>query len=149
MKVTTMTKEPMKVMTTKNHANTKRDKHPARNARVLTTGISLASIFGLTSTYALAARPNPPVSGNEPIASAPGVAESVTPSASDVAIAPTQPAPAIPTVQAVVNTPTRTPPVSVAQTKSTPSVAAQPAPAPVTVVILPPNPTATRSSGSK
>ncbi len=35
-------------------ANRKRDKHPARSARILTTGFSIAAVLGITSGYSLA-----------------------------------------------------------------------------------------------
>lgn len=34
-------------------ANRKRVKHPARSARILTTGLSIASVLGITSGYSL------------------------------------------------------------------------------------------------
>jgi hypothetical protein len=36
-------------------ANRKRDKHPARSARILTTGFSIAAVLGLTTGYSAAA----------------------------------------------------------------------------------------------
>jgi len=49
---TTITKE--KTMTTKN--GTKRDKHPARAARILTTGIAVVTTLGVSSALTLAAQ---------------------------------------------------------------------------------------------
>lgn len=113
-----------------------RDKHPARSARILTTGISITSVLGLTSAYSIAAQQTSPASGNETIASTPKVAQSVTPSASEPAIAPTQPAPA-------------TPAPVVALTQSSPAAQLTAAVAPITIMVLTPDPPATRSSGSK
>lgn len=36
-------------------ANRKRDKHPARSARILTTGFSIAAVLGITTSYSVAA----------------------------------------------------------------------------------------------
>lgn len=128
-------------MTTKGRTTPKRDKHPARSARVLTTGISIASVLGLTSAYSLAAQLNPPVPANEPNASAVGVAPSVAPLANQPVVAPTQPAAA-------------TPVAVIAQTRSVPTTQAPavqiPVSAvPVTMIVLQPSPAATRSNGSK
>ncbi len=112
------------------------DKHPARSARVLTTGISIASVLGLTSAYSITAQQTSPALGNEPIAPTLNVAQSVTPLANEPTIAPTQPAPATPAPIAAL-----TQPGPVAQ--STPAVA------PITIMVLAPNLPATRSSGSK
>ena len=49
---TTKTKE--KTMTTRN--GTKRDKHPARAARILTTGIAVVTTLGVSSALTLAAQ---------------------------------------------------------------------------------------------
>ena len=120
----------MKKITTDGRTHSLPDKHPARSARILTTGISITSVLGLTSAYSIAAQQTPSASGTEPIASTLNVAQSVTPPASEPAIAPTQPAPAAP---APVN------------------VLTQPAPAaaPITIMVLTPDLPATRSSGSK
>lgn len=150
------TTKATKAMTTNGRMTPRRDKHPARSARVLTTGISLASVLGLTSAYSVAAQQNSPTSGNEPIASALGVVPSVTPPASAAAVAPTEPAPATPaTVITLTQSAPATQSAPVAQpapTSTTPVVApaqSAPAVAPVTIMVLVPNPPATRSSGSK
>lgn len=43
-------------MTTNNRVTPKRDKHPARGARIITTGISVVATLGLTSAYAIASQ---------------------------------------------------------------------------------------------
>lgn len=127
-------KAKMKVMTTNDRANSKHDRHPARSARILTTGISVASVLGLTSAYSVAAQTNAPVSGTELIAPA---------LVGDTVVAPTQPAPATPAAR------TQSAPAATAQTQVTPIIKTLTVPAPITLMVLPPNPPATRSSGSK
>lgn len=139
-------------MTTDGRPKPKRDRHPARSARVLTTGISLASVLGLTSAYAIAAQSNLPVPNNEPATSTSGVIPSDAPLADQVAAAPTQPAPATPATALTVPPPApkiQSAPVGVVPIQSAPSAQPASAPAPITIMILPPNPPATRSSGSK
>lgn len=118
-------------MTTNAHSNSVRDKHPARSARILTTGISIASVLGLTSAYSLAAPQRPLVPSAETIAPLGGVTQSATPLVGQPAIAPTQPAPAT------------------ASTQSAPAIQIVQAAAPITIMVLQPNLPATRSSGSK
>lgn len=141
-------------MTTNSRTTPKRRKHTARSARVLTTGISVASVLGLTSAYALAAQRDTLASGSEPIA-APDANQLVAALTAASIIAPTQPAPAIPptTVALVQAAPVaQTSPAAATQVQAAPvaqtRVAQTPAAA-IPITILVPQPTATRSSGSK
>ncbi len=134
-------------MMTNNRVTPKRDKHPARSARIITTGFSVASILGLTSAYALAAQNNSKaelaVSSTQPtVLSQSGLsfaAALVTPAAPTTpAIAPTLPAAANPA-------PTATP-VRTAATSTTVTLA----PAPQIMINIPkPTPVVITSSGSK
>ena len=47
-----MTNQPIQTATTE---RTKRDKYPARSARIITAGIALASTLGISSAYTIAA----------------------------------------------------------------------------------------------
>jgi len=76
----------------------KRDKHPARSARILSTGLALSSTLGLSAAYTLAAQAKALDSTS---ASAPAVAgdPALVPAglvAQTPAVAPTAPAGAIP-----------------------------------------------------
>lgn len=136
---------------TNNRVTPKRDKHPARSARIITTGFSVASILGLTSAYALAAQnsakttlsdslPQPTVSSQSGLSFA---AALVTPAAPTTpAIAPTLPAAATPAANPA---PTATP-VRAAATAPTATLA----PAPQIMINIPkPTPVVITSSGSK
>lgn len=127
-------------MTTSDRTNSKRDRHPARSARILSTGISVASVLGLTSAYSVAAQTNTPVSGNELIAPA---------LAGDAAVAPTQPAPATPAAPASLAARIQSASIAATQSQVAPVANTLTVPAPITIMILPPDPPATRSSGSK
>lgn len=48
-----MTNQPIQTASTQ---RTKRDKYPARSARIITAGIALASTLGLSSAYTIAAQ---------------------------------------------------------------------------------------------
>ena len=77
----------------------KRDKHPARSARILTTGLALSSTLGLSAAYTLAAQAK---ALNENSLSTPAVAAdpALVPAGSVAqtpAVAPTSPAGATPT----------------------------------------------------
>ena len=86
----------------------RRDRHPARSARILSTGIALSATFGLTTAYALAARaqqpqdpaivpPQDPASGALPsLATTATIANSPQPPATATVVAPSAPAPAAP-----------------------------------------------------
>ena len=47
-------------------AHRKRDKHPARSARILTTGFSIAAVLGVTAGYSHAATKSNPVFAEGP-----------------------------------------------------------------------------------
>ncbi len=148
-KITAVAKTTERAMTTNSRATPKRRKHTARSARILTTGISVASVLGLTSAYALAAQRVTLASVNEPTA-APDANQLVAALAAASIIAPTQPAPAIPATTVVLAQAApvaQTSPAAATQVQAA-SVAQTP-PAAVPITILVPQPAATRSSGSK
>ena len=131
-----MTNQPIQTATTE---RTKRDKYPARSARIITAGIALASTLGLSSAYTIAAHAK--------------AAESPLPN--NVTIDP-----ALQVVAQVpaVNAPTQPAPAAVTPAAATPAAApiatAPPAnQAPVVVNIAPPAPqaqwTPPATSGSK
>jgi hypothetical protein len=126
----TNTRKKEKAMMTNQQTQTgttrvvKRSKHPARSARIISSGIAIASTLGLSSAYTIAAQAK--TAGdqiqNNPILSLPQNALAAVP-ATNAIIAPTQPAPAT-TVPA------------------TPAIAATASQAPVVVNIAPPAPQA-------
>ena len=76
----------------------KRDKHPARSARILTTGIALSSTLGLSAAYTLAAQAKA-LNSNIASSSAVAVDPALVPAGSVAqtpAVAPTAPAGAAP-----------------------------------------------------
>ena len=92
----TATNERMKTMTESQAP--KRDKHPARSARILTTGLALSSTLGLSAAYTLAAQAE---ALNENSLSTPAVAvdPALVPAGSvaqSPAVAPTAPSGATP-----------------------------------------------------
>jgi len=96
MTMTIATNEKMKTMTESRAL--KRDKHPARSARILTTGLALSSTLGLSAGYTLAAQAK---ALNENSLSTPAVAvdPALVPAGSvaqSPAVAPTTPAGAAP-----------------------------------------------------
>ena len=96
MTMTIATNEKMKTMTESRAL--KRDKHPARSARILTTGLALSSTLGLSAAYTLAAQAK---ALNENSLSTPAVAvdPALVPAGSvaqSPAVAPTTPAGAAP-----------------------------------------------------
>jgi hypothetical protein len=109
--VMTVAKE--KSMTTNRAATPKRDKHPARGARVLTTGISIASVLGLTSAYAIAAQQSTLALASDSTVITPDINQPAAPLAATPVIAPTQPAAATPASSAApvvtATTPTSAP----------------------------------------
>ena len=97
-----MTNQPIQTAKT---LGTKRDKYPARSARIITAGIALASTLGLSSAYTIAAQakategllPNNATvdPAQQVVAQAPAVnaptqpaAAAVTPAAAPIATAP-------------------------------------------------------------
>ena len=96
----------------------RRDKHPARAARILATGIALSATLGLTSAYALTAQAEPaPTDQPEPLLD-PTTAAQPTAQLAPMT-APTAPAPAAPATKSaapqaaastLVATPSTTPP---------------------------------------
>ena len=97
-----MTNQPIQTASTQ---RTKRDKYPARSARIITAGIALASTLGLSSAYTIAAQakvtegllPNNATvdPAQQVVAQAPAVnaptqpaAAAVTPAAAPIATAP-------------------------------------------------------------
>ena len=114
---------------------TKRSKHPARSARIISSGIALASTLGISSAYTLAAQAKTTgeqIQNNSILTLAQNVLATV-PAPTAIA-APTQPAPA-------------------AAAPAAAPAAAAPAAAPVVVNIAPPAPqvqwTPPASKGSK
>ena len=119
---------------------TKRSKHPARSARIISSGIALASTLGISSAYTLAAQAKTTgeqIQNNSTVALAQNVLATVP--GTPATAAPTQPAPAAP----VPATPAVAAPVIAATASQTP----------VVVNIAPPAPqaqwTAPASQGSK
>jgi hypothetical protein len=119
---------------------TKRSKHPARSARIISSGIALASTLGISSAYTLAAQAKTTgeqIQNNSTVALAQNVLAPV-PGTNAIA-APTQPAPA-----AIASATTAIAAHAIAATASQ---------APVVVNIAPPAPqaqwTAPASQGSK
>ena len=93
-----MTVTNEKIMTMTESRAPKRDKHPARSARILTTGLALTSTLGLSAAYTLAAQAK---ALNENSLSTPVVAvdPALVPAGSvaqSPAVAPTAPSGAIP-----------------------------------------------------
>ena len=122
---TTKTTNRVNTMTTN---RVRRDKHPARSARILSTGIALSATFGLTSAYAIAARAEQPQDPNvaptqgtptdsmQSLATSPLVAPSTPTPAVPVTTAPFAQAPiatTAPTVTAATAAPETVPPVTV------------------------------------
>lgn len=137
------TNQPAQTDTTR---ATKRSKHPARSARIISSGIALASTLGISSAYTLAAQAK--TTGEQiqnnliltlpqnVLATVPGTSAVAVPAepATTAIAAPTQPAPA-----AIVPAPA--------------AIAAPASQAPVVVNIAPPAPqaqwTPPATSGSK
>ena len=75
----------------------KRSKHPARSARIISSGIAIASTLGISSAYTIAARAE--TMGNQvqnnSILTLPQNLLATLPGKSNAIVAPTQPAPAI------------------------------------------------------
>ena len=98
-----MTNQPTQTGTTR---STKRSKHPARSARIISSGIALASTLGISSAYTIAAKAaatGNPVQNNSILALPQNVLATVP--ATNAIAAPTQPATAAtaaPTSQAPV-----------------------------------------------
>lgn len=124
-------------MTTNRAATPKRDKHPARGARVLTTGISIASVLGLTSAYAIAAQQSTLASASDPVVLTPDINQLTAPLATTPVIAPTQPAAATPIGSAAPMTNATTPTSAPAKSKT------------IKVRVSKRKQSATKSSGSK
>lgn len=127
-----MTNQPIQTATTE---RTKRDKYPARSARIITAGIALASTLGISSAYTIAAHAK---AAESPLPNNATVDPALQVVAQAPAVnAPTQPAPAA-TATATAAAPIATAPVSQA---------------PVVVNIAPPAPqaqwTPPATSGSK
>lgn len=95
----------VKTKTINGHVAPKRDVHVARGARVLTTGISIASVLGLTSAYAIAAQHSAVALVNDPTTVLPDINQLVAPPVIALVIAPSQPAPATPALAPVATTP--------------------------------------------
>ena len=75
---------------------TKRSKHPARSARIISSGIALASTLGISSAYTLAAQAKTTgeqIQNNSTVALAQNALATVP--GTNAIVAPTQPAPAI------------------------------------------------------
>lgn len=93
----------------------RRDRHPARSARILSTGLALSATLGLTSAYAMAARVQATPEGQpDPLLDRTTGAQPTAQLAPMTA--PTAPAPATPVttgneqpVASAVTTPTTTP----------------------------------------
>jgi hypothetical protein len=131
------TNQPIQTGTTR---ATKRSKHPARSARIISSGIALASTLGISSAYTLAAQAKTTgeqIQNNSILTLAQNVLATV-PAPTAIA-APTQPAPAAAAPAAAPAAPA--------------APAAAPAAAPVVVNIAPPAPqvqwTPPASKGSK
>lgn len=98
-----MTNQPAQTGTTR---VTKRSKHPARSARIISSGIALASTLGISSAYTIAAKAEAagnPVQNNSILTLPQNVLATVP--ATNAIAAPTQPATAAtaaPTSQAPV-----------------------------------------------
>jgi hypothetical protein len=123
-----MTNQPIQTASTQ---RTKRDKYPARSARIITAGIALASTLGLSSAYTIAAQAKV-TEGLLPNNATVDPAQQVVAQAPAVN-APTQPAPAA----------TATAPATAATPAAAPIATAPPAnQAPVVVNIAPPAPQA-------
>ena len=129
---TMTTNQPTQTGTTR---AAKRSKHPARSARIISSGIALASTLGISSAYTLAAQAKTTgeqIQNNSTMALAQNVLATVP--GTSAAAAPTQPAPAAPI-------------------PATPAIAATASQAPVVVNIAPPAPQAQwiapASQGSK
>lgn len=126
----------MKTKTTNGRVTPKRDKHVARGARVLTTGISIASVLGLTSAYAIAAQHATAALANDQTAVLPDINQLVAPPVIVPVIAPSQPAPA-------------TPATAVAPVATTPPTSAPTVTRTINIKAPQQKRTATKSGGSK
>lgn len=130
-----MTNQPIQTATTE---RTKRDKYPARSARIITAGIALASTLGISSAYTIAAHAK--------------AAESLLPNNATV-----DPAQQVVAQVLAVNAPTQPAPAAVTPAVATPAAPIATVPptsqAPVVVNIAPPAPqaqwTPPATSGSK
>ena len=108
----------------------RRDRHPARSARILSTGIALSATFGLTSAYAIAARAEQPQEPN--VAPPQGTpTDSLQSLATSSLVAPTNPTPAIPVTTAL---PAQAPNLTAAPTVAAATAAPETVP-PVVVTI--------------
>ena len=104
-----MTNQPIQTASTQ---RTKRDKYPARSARIITAGIALASTLGLSSAYTIAAQakvtegllPNNATvdPAQQVVAQAPAVTAPTQPAAA--AVTPAVVAPAVATPAAPIAT---------------------------------------------
>ena len=81
-------------MTTNSRA--KRDRHPARSARILTTGIAVASTLGISTALTLAAQ----ASANNEAVNTPAIDPSLATAGTATPTAPSSPAAATPVVTA-------------------------------------------------
>lgn len=125
----------------------KRDKHPARSARILTSGIAISSTLGLSAAYTLAAQAKALKSESTSAPSA-AVDPALTPAGSvaqTIALAPTTPAGATPVASQSNKqaTPGSAPAAQTPVSAASPQIAvpteiqipvATPAPAPVVTV---------------
>lgn len=98
------------VMTTNRGTPAKRHKHPASGARILATGISIASVLGLTSAYALAAQHSTSALASDSGALTPEIIQPAIPIFNTPVTAPTLPGPATPATTATSATPAITAP---------------------------------------
>jgi len=118
----------------------KRSKHPARSARIISSGIAIASTLGISSAYTIAAQAKTTGNQNQSnsILTLPQNVLATVPATAAIA-APTQPAPAAVAPAATV--------------PATTAIAAPASQAPVVVNIAPPAPqaqwTPPASNGSK
>jgi len=124
-----------------------RDRHPARSARILSTGIALSATLGLTSLYALVARAEQTQDPN--IAPPQGVRTDLLQSlATRPLIAPSNPTPATPVTTVSLG---QTPTVMPAPTLSAEATAPETVPpviAAIPVQVIQPVWTSPKTSGS-
>ena len=88
----TMTNQPTPTAATR---GTKRDKYPARSARIVSAGIALASTLGISSAYTIAAQAETTgIQNQNNVVVNPAQNVGAVVSATAAVTAPTQPAPA-------------------------------------------------------
>jgi len=125
----------------------RRDRHPARSARILSTGIALTATFGLTSAYGISARAQqpqepivPPTDGTQ--------TDSLQSLSTSPLVAPSNPAPALPATTVPTASETPSPVSSAAPVATTAPATLPPVATTIPVQVVVPVWTPPQTSGS-